>query len=89
MSASDSLGQNPSTSAMSHSASALSSSSLSSSTMSDRTVSERTVSDRTVIDRTADRFEGMLATAAASPFFMAGAAMTIALGIVGVLVAGR
>lgn len=41
-------------------------------------------------DRTAaDRFEGMLATAVASPFFLGGAAMTIALGIVGVLVAGR
>lgn len=84
MSASDSLGQNPPTSAMSHSASALSSSSLSSSSRSPSTLSSSTRSDRT-----ADRFEGMLATAAASPFFLAGAAMTIALGIVGVLVAGR
>lgn len=70
MSASDSLGQNPPTSAMSHSVSSLSPSSA---------------ADRTA----ADRFEGMLATAVTSPFFLAGAAMTIALGVVGVLVAGR
>lgn len=41
-------------------------------------------------DRTAaGRFEGMFATAVASPFFLGGMAMTVALGIVGVLVAGR
>lgn len=67
MSASDSLGQNPPTSAMSHSASALS------------------AGDRTA----AGRFEGMFATASSSPFFLGGMAMTVALGIVGVLVAGR